>query len=85
MKLQTSYSRYSTSEHEVILKLRTQTGIGECRAKDLWHMAVSDIGTLVYFYDKTGVWHTLGAKSGIPLRAVHGLDGVKPPVIKILY
>ena len=62
-----------------------QTGIGACRATDLWRTAMSDIRTPAYFYDKTGVWRTLGAKTGVPLRAVHGLDGVKPPVIKILW
>ena len=44
---------------------------------------MSDIGMPAYFCDKTGVWHTLGKKTGVPLRAVHGLDGVKQPVIKL--
>ena len=38
-----------------------QTGIGSCRATDLWRTAMSDIGTPAYCCDKTGIMRPLGA------------------------
>ena len=38
-----------------------QTGIGACRATDLWRTAMSDIGTPAYCCDKTGIMRPLGA------------------------
>ena len=39
----------------------TQTGIGACRATDLWRTAMSNIGTPAYCCDKTGIMRPLGA------------------------